>query len=61
MQTLIAKRESFLAPKEVADALGVHAGAVYRAVDRGELPVVRLGQRGAIRIPVSALEPGPRP
>jgi excisionase family DNA binding protein len=61
MQTAIAKRDGFLAPKELADELGLHVSAVYRAVDRGELPSVRLGRRGAIRIPRSALEPGPRP
>jgi excisionase family DNA binding protein len=61
MQTAIAKRDGFLAPKEFADELGLHVSAVYRAVDRGELPSVRLGRRCAIRIPRSALEPGPRP
>jgi excisionase family DNA binding protein len=55
MQTPIAKREGFLAPKEVADTLGLHVSAVYRAVERGELPAVRLGQRSAIRIPASAI------
>jgi excisionase family DNA binding protein len=57
MQTHIAKRESFLAPKEVAAELGLHVSAIYRAAARGELPIVRLGERGSIRIPASALEP----
>jgi excisionase family DNA binding protein len=47
----------FLAPKEVARELRVHVSAVYRAVERGELPAVRLSETGAIRIPRSALEP----
>jgi excisionase family DNA binding protein len=31
-----------LAPKEVAHELRVHVSAVYRAVERGQLPAVRL-------------------
>jgi excisionase family DNA binding protein len=49
-------RERFLTPKEVADELGLHVSAVYRAVDRGEMPALRFGERSAIRIPASALE-----
>jgi len=61
MQTLTNKRDDqFLAPKEVAQTLGLHVSAVYRAVERGELPAVRLGHRGAIRIPASAIEVEPR-
>ena len=56
MSTETHERE-FLAPKEVAHELRVHVSAVYRAVERGELPVVRLSETGAIRIPRSALEP----
>ncbi len=47
----------FLAPKEVAHELRVHVSAVYRAVERGQLPAVRLSESGAIRIPRSALDP----
>ena len=57
MQTIANQRETFLAPKEVAAALNVHVSAVYRAIERGTLPAVRLSDRGAIRIPSSALEP----
>ena len=56
MQTDTHDRE-FLAPKEVAQELRVHVSAVYRAVERGELPAVRLSPDGAIRIPRSALLP----
>jgi excisionase family DNA binding protein len=59
MVTDTEERE-FLAPKEVARELRVHVSAVYRAVERGELPAVRLSEVGAIRIPRSALEP-PKP
>jgi excisionase family DNA binding protein len=56
MPTKTQQRE-WLAPKEVAHELRVHVSAVYRAVERGGLPAVRLSETGAIRIPVSALEP----
>ncbi len=46
----------FLAPKEVAHELRVHVSAVYRAVERGQLPAARLSESGAIRIPRSALD-----
>jgi excisionase family DNA binding protein len=47
----------FLAPKEVARELGLHVSAIYRAVEAGRLPAVRLSETGAIRIPRSAFEP----
>jgi excisionase family DNA binding protein len=46
----------YLAPKEVAHELRVHVSAVYRAVERGELPAVRLSETGAIRIHKSVLD-----
>lgn len=57
MQTISERHYEFLAPKEVAALLGVNISAVYRAVERGELPTVRLTPRGAIRIPRSVLNP----
>jgi excisionase family DNA binding protein len=36
--------------------LGVDVSAVYRLIERNELPHVRLIPRGAIRIPRSALD-----
>jgi excisionase family DNA binding protein len=59
MTTETHERE-FLAPKEVAHQLRVHVSAVYRAVERGELPALRLSETGAIRIPRSALDPAGR-
>ena len=56
MPTDTHERE-FLAPKEVAREFRVHVSAVYRAVERGQLPAVRLSESGAIRIPRSALDP----
>jgi excisionase family DNA binding protein len=51
------QRGEWLAPKEVARELRLHVSAVYRAVERGQLPAVRLSESGAIRIPRSALGP----
>jgi excisionase family DNA binding protein len=56
MSTDMRERE-WLAAKEVANALGVHVTAVYRAFHEGRLPVVRLSEGGAIRIHRSALNP----
>jgi len=56
MQTDTHERE-YLAPKEVAHELRVHVSAVYRAVERGQLPAVRLSETGAIRIHRSAICP----
>jgi excisionase family DNA binding protein len=50
------QRGEWLAPKEVARELRVHVSAVYRAVERGQLPALRLSEVGAIRIPRSALD-----
>jgi excisionase family DNA binding protein len=51
------QQREWLAPKEVAHVLRVHVSAVYRAVERGQLPAVRLSESGAIRVPRSALDP----
>jgi excisionase family DNA binding protein len=45
-----------LRPKRLADELDVSTDAVYRAIRRGELVAVRLGERGALRIPRKAVE-----
>lgn len=57
MNTISERPSEFLAPKDLALELGVNVSAVYRAVERGELPTVRLTPRGAIRIPRSFLDP----
>jgi excisionase family DNA binding protein len=54
--TDIEQRE-FLAPKEVAKLLRVDVSAVYRGVERGTIPAVRLSPTGSIRIPRDALNP----
>jgi excisionase family DNA binding protein len=50
-----AHRREYLAPKEVAHELRVHVSSIYRAVESGHLPAVRLSEHGAIRVPRSAL------
>ena len=51
--------ERFLTVDEVASEFRVSKRTVYRAVERRELPSIRLGAR--IRIPVAALEDLLRP
>jgi excisionase family DNA binding protein len=56
-----AERRDFLAPKELACELRVHVSSVYRAIERGSIPAVRLSEQGALRIPASVLEAERRP
>ena len=55
MSTDTQERE-WLSVKEVAFELGLHPTAVYRAVDAGALPALRLHEHGAISIHRSALD-----
>jgi len=61
MVTRDAEQREYLAVKEVAALLRVSPSSVYRAVERGTLPTVRLAEQGAIRIPRGAIETEPRP
>ena len=56
-----AQTRDWLAPKEVARELRVHVSSVYRSVEQGRLPALRLTDTGAIRIHRSALRAPPRP
>ena len=51
------RRPGYLTPKEVARELRVSTAVVYRSIERGSLPCIRLLPNGAIRIPRSALNP----
>lgn len=57
MSTISDEREELIDVKEAARRLGLARSAVYRAVAYGRLAVVRLGDRGAIRVPAAALAP----
>lgn len=46
----------YLTVDEAAKLLRLNPATLYRAVERGELPALRLSEHGAIRIPSSALE-----
>lgn len=52
-----ASDREWLSVSEVARRLGVDRHAVYRAVDRGEVPHRRMGR--GVRIPASWLDVGP--
>lgn len=51
-----ATERKMLTPAEVAASLRVHVVTVYRAIERGELEALRLGETGSLRIPEEALE-----
>jgi len=56
MSTEIQEHREWLSVKEVAHELGLHPTAVYRAIDNGDLPALRLHEHGAIRIHRSILD-----
>jgi excisionase family DNA binding protein len=47
-------RGYYLKPKDVAERLSIDRSHVYRLIDKGELPSVRIGQ-GTVRVPAGAL------
>jgi excisionase family DNA binding protein len=47
---------AYLSVAEVAQTLGLSEATVYRRVWDGSLPVVRLSEHGAIRVPRTAIE-----
>ncbi len=51
---LRSEQELLLRVDIAAERLAVSRATLYRMVQRGELPIVRIGS--AVRIPVSALE-----
>ncbi len=48
---------AYLSVADAAQLLGLSEDTVYRRTKDGSLPVLRLSERGALRIPRSALEP----
>ncbi len=57
----VAETDSLMAPAEVAKRLRCSRVSVYRAIDRGELEAVRLGENGSLRVSEAALERFLRP
>ena len=54
-------REQYATPAEVASRLRCSRATVYRAIDRGELAAVRLGETGSLRIRADAIDEFVRP
>lgn len=53
------EHQKLLSPAEVALRLGISRPSVYRKIERGEIPAVRLGGPGSsapLRVPERALE-----
>jgi excisionase family DNA binding protein len=50
------QERAWLSVKEVAFELGLHPTAIYRAIDAGALPSLRLHPHGAIRVHRSVLD-----
>ena len=46
----------YVSPTEAAKSLGLSTRSVYRTIENGHLPAVRLRPQGALRIPATALE-----
>lgn len=53
--------KDYVTPQVLARELGCSTSSIYRAVERGTLPAIRLLPRGAIHIPRSALGTEPKP
>jgi excisionase family DNA binding protein len=47
---------TLFSPAEVAELLGVHRASVYRRINSCELPAIRLGEDGPLRIRSDRLE-----
>jgi excisionase family DNA binding protein len=45
---------TYLSPREAAEVLGVHTGAIRKMIKSGRLRVVKVGP-GTVRIPVEAI------
>lgn len=48
------RKSATMAVEEAAELLGISRSAAYRAIQRGDIPIIRLGRK--IRIPIPAFE-----
>ncbi len=55
------EKSEYVSPQMLARELGCSTSSVYRAVERGTLPAIRLLPKGAIHIPRAALGTEKRP
>lgn len=58
---MVTTEPAYLSVAATARTLGLSEATVYRRVWDGSLPVLRLSEHGAIRIPVSGLDEFARP
>ena len=58
-KTATTANRRYFSPAQAAAELNVSKSTVYRAVESGSLPAVRLTPLGSIRIPVEALQASP--
>ena len=56
MSATASTATEFLTVSEVARRLRVHEATIYRKVSAGEIPALRLGERGPLRIPADEFE-----
>jgi excisionase family DNA binding protein len=56
MATVTDSRQ-YLSVGEAAHELRVSTATIYRSIERGNLPAIRLTPLGALRIPADALKP----
>ena len=56
MATPVDNRK-YLSVGELANELRVSKASIYRSVESGYLPAIRLAPHGSLRIPIDALEP----
>ena len=61
MDTLVPEKKALLTVAEVAGVLRCSRPSVYRAVARGELRALRVGERGPLRVRPADLEQLLRP
>ena len=56
MSTATTTQTPLLTIPQVARRLGLHRDTVYRKVAAGEIPALRLGENGPLRVPADELE-----